>query len=125
MANKPVGTVQRRIEWYFVGTLRDGAEEDLAVSFGDGATGVGRWTNYMVITPGETSGAPTYDSLNLSNEECREYFDAKMETWVPTVNWVFRGRGDATYPISYGSGIDTRVTGNHSSGGANSQDGIW
>lgn len=125
MANKPVGTVQRTVEWAFVGSISTNQERDLAIGFGDGSADSSRWNNYMVITPGDASGAPTYDSLNLSNEECREYYDAKMETWVPTVNWVVRDKDNVTTDVPYGSSIDSRVTGNHSSGGANSRDGIW
>ena len=134
----PAGSVDADIHWNFSGTLPGAGlgdnEADLRIGFGDGGTGSGRWTNYITLTPEQASGAPTFESLGISDTTaCREYYDLKLSEWVsPFQFYVYGplngynvGGANGGVAIAPGTEIDSRQTGNFSTGGTASQNGIW
>lgn len=124
--NQPVGTAQRIVNWSFIGSISPNQEKDLAIGFLDGASPAGRWSNYITITPELASGAPTYESIGLTNSECLDYYNQQLALWKPTVNWVTRGPRNGTQPLASGATVDSRVIGNYSSvTGTQSVNGIW
>lgn len=124
--NQPVGTAQRIVNWTFVGSISPNQEKDLALGFLDGNSPAGRWKNYITITPELASGAPTYESIGLSSNECRDYYNQQLALWKLTVNWVTRGPKNGTQALPSGSAADSRVIGNFSSvTGSASTNGIW
>lgn len=123
MNNKPVGSVNHDFDWAFSGTLPGAGlgdnEADLAMDFGDGGTGSGRWTDYLTVTPLATSGAPTFVATDAADTpECRAYYEQRLAAWVSPFRLYAYGpydpyrTGDGL-PIAAGTMVDSRRTGNH------------
>lgn len=135
IGSAPIGTVQDQIDWHFSGTLPSEGlgdnEADLVIDFGDAISGIQRWNDYITVTPLATSGAPTFASTGaMDTSECRAYYEKRLATWVSPFQFYVAGTiapydtGDGV-PISAGTMIDSRKTGNFSVYGSASKDGIW
>lgn len=133
LSGAPVGSVNDYITWDFIGTLpgTNGGdnEADLRIGFGDGGGGSSTWNDYITVVPFANSGAPTFDSLDVS-QGCLDYYNQKLASWVTPFQFYAygsktpysSGNGQA---VSAGSVIDTRLTGNNSPWGSASKNGIW
>lgn len=138
IAGTPVGSVDESISWKFVGTLPGAGlgdnEADLRIGFGDGISGLSRWTDYITVTPQPSSGAPlSEDTGAINTTECRDYYNQWLSGWTAPfqfyaygpLNGYDVGGTNGGIGISAGTSIDSRRTGNFSAGGSASQDGIW
>lgn len=128
----PVGGRDAKIQWTFSGKLPGAGlgdnEADIAIGFGDGATGRGRIHDALLVTPSTGSGAPTFESLLEKgvSADCIDYYNEKLSTWTSPVVWSYTGpKGSGQ--LAAGATLDSRTSGNTTSGiqYANSTNGIW
>lgn len=131
--NGAANQVHHTINWAATGKLAAAGSGDTTadIRFGisDGAVSGQRWTNYLTVTvPTAQTFAPSLASIGLPNQSrCVDYYNKKLATMKSPINWTMSGpqTSNTKVPVQPGTVISSLDTGNASTGGARSKDGIW